>query len=402
MTGPGDILTKVPGGAHRRARVLVASASVGAGHNAVAEALCQGLAGFAPEVEVKCVDVLDYTSRLFRAKYAAGYSLAVTKFPRVYGLCYAWKNRWAGPSLTGSERRRLAADTRSLRNFTAFVRQFQPDLVVHTHLLAGPVLAALGEAGGIFSPQWVAVTDILPHRWWYSPGIGRWFVPQQPTQTVLQNWGVPASRITLSGMAIQAKWHEPLPPRAQLLAELRLPTDKKIVLLSGGAMFTCGPIVEIARSLARARGDVCVVALAGRSKKLLGKLARLAESRAGKIVPVGFTDNLHKYAAIASLVITKAGGATTAECLARPAAMVLLKPVPGQEQDNAEFFANRGAAAIVRNDNYQARHGVVDIVQKLLADPAKLKKIRHAAANLYRPGRETITQAIAEHLREKP
>jgi processive 1,2-diacylglycerol beta-glucosyltransferase len=217
-----------------------------------------------------------------------------------------------------------------------------------------------------------------------------------------KNWGVDESRITISGMAVQGKWHESLSPRLALLEELRLPTDKKIVLLSGGAMFTCGPIVEIARSLARARDDICVVALAGRSKKLLARLAALADSRAGKIVPVGFTDNMHKYVALASLVITKAGGATTAECLARPAAMVLLKPVPGQERDNAEFFASQGAAVIARNDNHHAWDGVVGIVRQLLSDPARLEKMRIVAAGLYRPGRETIAQSIVDYVRQNP
>jgi processive 1,2-diacylglycerol beta-glucosyltransferase len=73
--------------------------------------------------------------------------------------------------------------------------------------------------------------------------------------------------------------------------------------------------------------------------------------------------------------------------------MVLLKPVPGQEAGNAEYFARRGAAVLARNDNQ-----VAGIVARLLADRDALARMAGRASQLYRPGAQTIANAVREML----
>jgi processive 1,2-diacylglycerol beta-glucosyltransferase len=379
-----------------RPRVLLVTASVGTGHNQAARALEEELhtRDFA---EVKCVDSLDFTPRLFRAKYAGGYSLTFTRFPFFYGIGFRLLDRPTGPGRTMGERYRLLSEGRALKKLADFVREFNPDVIVYTHFLAPAIIQQMIHRGEINPRQMMVVTDIKIHRWWYCESIDTWFLPQEASRQQLLGWNIDPSKIVVSGIPLRSKWDPPQQGQSLDIQQIRkafsLPEDKKIVLLSGGTAFTCGPIERIARQLVTGRDDICVVVLGGRDKQLLGKLGSLPEARDGKIIPVGFTDRLHELMRCASLILTKAGGLITTECLATQLPMVILQPVPGQESGNAQFYAEQGAAVVARNAKQS-----VHLVHQLLDDESRLAEMSQNAAALKFPGRCTIVDAIADNL----
>jgi processive 1,2-diacylglycerol beta-glucosyltransferase len=370
-------------------RILIVTASVGAGHNQAARALVETLRRNAPEMRVECRDVLDYVPRRFRLKYAGGYAMTVSRFPRFYGIGYAITDHPRGPGRTLMERRRLWSEARVLGALGRAVDEFRPDTIVHTHFLAPPYLARRSQRRGEALRQFIVTTDVLPHRWWYCEGVQRYFTAHEPGRARLIELGAPEDRIVVSGMPIHPKWTESLPPREEICREWSLPADRPIVLLSGGTDFTCGPIVKIARRLTAGNPSARVVVLGGRNKKLLGKLSRLSETREGRIIPQGFTDRVHELASVAEVMLTKAGGLTTAECLAKRLPMVFLPPVPGQERHNAEFFAQHGAGKIARNVRQ-----VIAKTTELLHSPEQRQAMSRAAGELYSPGAQTIIDAI--------
>ena len=108
-------------------RILILTASVGAGHNQAARALQETLRRSRPQIQVECWDVLDYTSRLFRLKYISGYAMMVSKFPWLYGMGYAITDRPRGPKRTLMEKRRLWSEARSLKALGQAVDAYAPD-----------------------------------------------------------------------------------------------------------------------------------------------------------------------------------------------------------------------------------------------------------------------------------
>jgi len=374
----------------------VATASVGAGHNSAARAIVDALGIASPGVAVEYLDVLTLAPRVFRAYYAGGYALAVTALPRAYGLGYWATNRPHRPGRRLMERLRLWAERRAMRRLSGRLLAEPPDLIVHTHFLAPPVVDRLIGRRRLPTRQMVVLTDNDAHRFWYAERVERWFVPSEHCVDGLRRWGIDSGNITVSGFPVHPKWTRPL-DRARVLADWNLPADRRIVLLAGGADFTCAPVEKIARQIADTAERACVVVLAGRNKKLLGRLAPLAAARPGRLVGVSFTDRVNELVDVCSLMVAKAGGATTAECLAKATPMVLLKPVPGQEARNARYFQGRGAAIIVRRTGQ-----VADVVGRLLADPAELSALADNAAALYRPGTETIVSAICDALDAGP
>jgi len=375
----------------RAGRVLIATASVGAGHNAAARAIAAGLESLpnAPQVEV--LDVLDLAPWSFRAYYARGFAIAVTRFPMFYGIGYWLSNHPQGPKLGLMERRRLWHERRAMKRFRRHMRELKTDLVVHTHFLAPPILSHMSKQGLFDATQFVAVTDHDPHRFWFAGDIKRWFLPSETGLEKLVGWGVDRDAITVSGMPIHPKWRK-APDRARVLADWRLPADKKVVLLSGGTDFTCGPVVKTARGILELCPEVSLVVLGGRNKKLLGRLGQLAGKIDG-LFPVSFTDKIDELVSVSALMVTKPGGITTAECIAAGTPMILPKPVPGQEADNAGYFRKNGAAIVTR------RYGDVPVeVRKLLDNPEDLTRLAENARKLQRGGTETVVKAIAEEL----
>lgn len=370
----------------------MATASVGAGHNSAAHAIVAALGEADPGVRVEYLDVLTLTPWAFRAYYAGLYALVVTKLPWGYGLGYWFTNRPHRPTRSLTERRRLWTERRAMRRLADALLADPPDLIVHTHFLAPPVVARLMARHGLPTRQMVVLTDNDAHRFWYSEGVERWFVPAEHCAEALGLWGIDPAAVTVSGIPVHPKWTRPL-ETARVRADWNLPPDRRIVLLAGGAEFTCAPIPRIACHIADTCDETCVVVLGGHNKKLLARLAPLAAARPGRLVVVSFTDRVNELVAVSSLVVTKAGGVTTAECLAKGTAMVLLKPVPGQEAHNARYLQRQGAAVIIPRGGH-----VAAAVRGLLSNPAELAALADNSARLYRPGTETIVSAVCDAL----
>lgn len=372
-------------------RILIASASVGAGHNQAARAIADALRAAVPAWEVTVTDVLTHAPWPFRLTYAGGYSLLVSHLPWLYGLGFWLNDRPQTPRRGWMERGRLWTERLNLRRLGRFLAESRPDLIINTHFLAAPFVGRLIRRGRLPCRQMVVVTDIRVHRWWYAEQVEHWFVPAEPTAERLRRWGIDRRRITVSGMPIHPKWSAEL-DRARIFADWRLPSDRPIVLVSGGTDFVCGPVVRIVQDLAAACPRAFIAVLAGRNKDLLAALSRLSGAGEG-FVGLGFTDRIHELVEVCSLMVTKAGGLTTAECLAKGTPMVLLRPVPGQESGNAAHFVAEGAAVPARDPD-----GVVAHVRRLLEEPGELARMACSARRLYRPGTQTIVQAVCRAL----
>jgi processive 1,2-diacylglycerol beta-glucosyltransferase len=370
---------------------VIATASVGAGHNAAARAIAAGLAELPDPPQVDVLDALTLAPPLFRAYYARGFAFTVSRMPVMYGLGYHLTNHPQGPKLGLMERRRLWHERIAMKKFRSHMQELKPDIVVNTHFLSSTILSNMAARGLFSAPQFVAVTDHDQHRFWLARGIKRWFLPSEAGLDKLVRWGIDRDTITVSGMPIHPKWLQE-PDREKVLADWRLPADKKVVVLSGGTEFTCGPVVKTARRILQLCPEISLVVLGGRNKKLLGRLGRLADEVDG-LFPISFTDRVHELVWISSLMVTKAGGITTAECLAAGAAMILPKPIPGQEAANARYFRSNGAAVVTRRYS-----DVPAEVRRLLDDHPALGRLGDNARKLFRPGTETVVQAIREEL----
>ncbi len=353
-------------------RVLVLSASAGAGHLRAAEAVAKAIAVESPAAEVRNLDVLTLASRAFRDAYSKWYLSLVNRAPALWGYLY---DRLDRPPKRQPMGLRHALDHWNTRRLRQEVEAFAPNAIVCTHFLPGAVLAEERREGRLAAPLAVVVTDADVHRMWLHHGVTRYFVAREEAAALLSRLGFAASAIEVTGIPIDPRFAAPFDRRALRQAH-GLPEHGPVVLLLGGG-FGVGPVQEMAQRLGDAQKPARVVVVAGRNEKLRKALEKAAGPRT---VVLGFTTEMDEWMAAADLLVTKPGGLTTAEALARRLPMVLVNPIPGQEQRNADALLEAGAA--VRAGNLEVLAWKVD---QLLGDPDRMEALRTAAARAARP-----------------
>ena len=370
-------------------RVLLLSASAGAGHVRAAEALEKALTNsYSKAEDVRHVDVLQYTNKVFRHLYSKAYIELVNKLPEVPGWVYdkldtPWKN----------ERRRLALDKLNTRPLVKLLREYQSDMIVCTHFLPAEIVSWLKSKERLSSRQAIIVTDFDVHAMWLCHHYEQYFVAIDEARAYLEALGIPHEKITVSGIPI-----DPVFALSKDKKEMRLKhglePDRTTILLSAGG-FGVGSVDAIIASLFPLQHPVQVVAICGRNEELKERLTRLATGKKNSSVivkPFGYTREMDELMAASDLVLGKPGGLTTSEALAKGLVFVIVNPIPGQEERNSDHLLE-GTAAI-RCNNLPTLAYKLD---RLLADRERFATMQANARRMARPNAAAgIVKKLAE------
>jgi processive 1,2-diacylglycerol beta-glucosyltransferase len=357
-------------------RLLILSVSAGAGHVRAAQALEAAAKSSNPPLAAIHLDVLTLVPQEFRKLYAEQYIKLVDRLPQLWSYFYAKTDRPSRDSLIGKLKR--AAEKLNTRKLQAEIARLRPEAIVCTHFLPAELLSRQKARGVELPPIWVQVTDFDVHALWVHPHVDRYCVASDEVAFRLADRGVPRARISVTGIPVMPQFSTPL-ERATCATELGIAADRfTVALMAGGAGI--GALDELAERLLRAADELQLVALAGRNAGLLARLKKLAKSHPRQLFPLGFTTTVERVMSAADLVVTKPGGLTVSECLARHKPMLLVSPIPGQEERNADYLLEAGAALKAADAaTLEFKLG------QLLADPARLRAMSEAAHRTGRP-----------------
>src|SRR5215472_9469237 len=363
---------------NRKPRVLILSASSGAGHVRAGQALEEAFQAQG-NCEVAHIDSLHYVSKLFQRIYDKAYIRMVNRAPDLMGLLYQQTDKpWS--HLRG----RLAMDRLNTQPMIRMLKKVQPDLCVATHFLPAEILAWLIAKKKLNARHVISVTDYDVHASWLCRTVDRYYVAIQESAEYLARIGVPREKLCVAGIPIDPLFENPV-SAAEARRKLGLSASEFILLLSAGG-YGVGPVEQLVTDLVEQKRPWQIVAIAGKSEPLKKRLEQLAKN-AGKtpsgqprLVPVGFTTEMDQYMATADLLVGKAGGLTTSEALSRELPLVLVEPIPGQEERNADHLLEAGAA--IRCNNLPAAAWKI---ANLADHPEKLQAMRRAARAMARP-----------------
>lgn len=358
-------------------RILVLSASAGAGHLRAAEAIERAIVAEGAAEEVRNVDTLAYTNRVFRHLYSKTYIDMVNKMPEVLGWLYDQLDKpWQ------HERRRLALDKLNTRPFVKMLAEYKPDLIVCTHFLPAEIISWLKAKGRADFPLAVVVTDFDVHAMWLCRHAEHYFVALEETRVHLEKLGVPPARVSVTGIPIDPVFAE-RKDRDEMRRKHGLDPGVTTILLSAGG-FGVGPVEHMLESLSGMQHPAQVVALCGRNDELRqrveGLSAKLPGARQLTIKAVGHTKEMDEFMSAADILLGKPGGLTTSEALSKGLAFVIVNPIPGQEERNSDHLLEEGVA--IRCNNLPALAYKID---RLLAEPARFESMRAASRRMARP-----------------
>ena len=371
-------------------RILILSAAVGAGHLRAAQAVELTMRQLRPDATVRNVDVLGLTNAAFRGVYGKAYLDLVNKAPHVLGYFYDMMDKPRGPK-SARDRLRLLVERINLQRFQELVEAEPWDVIVNTHFLPAEIIASLKRRHKVRVPQMTVTTDFETHRLWVNQPCEHYTAATDEGAATLYQWGIPEGDITVTGIPIHPVFAREA-DRATCLQAQGLAGDRPILLQLAGGLGV-GPIARIYQNLLALTTPVEVVVVAGRNAAVRKDLEGIGVPDRHRAKILGFTDQIDQLMAVADVVVSKPGGLTTSEVLARGAAMAVVNPIPGQESRNSDFLLENGAAIKINN--------LATLTHKLgllLQNPARLEGLKANAKRLGRPQAATEICRLALRL----
>lgn len=351
-------------------RVIIIYASAGAGHFRAAQAIYSYFKEHHKEIDVKIIDVLSKTNALFKLGYNYGYSFLVK-----YAL-FIW---WWGFRITYNKSLRLfirpiatLINRLNTKNFVKFLIKEKPDFIISTHFLPSEISANLKINQKINSKLVTIITDFGIHPFWISKGIDIYIVASGFSREKLIIEGVKDESIKEFGIPMDSKFLVKY-DKDILLNKFNLEQNKFTVLIATGS-FGMGPIEKIVDLL---YNDVQILVVCAHNRRLY---ERLKNKNYPRVLIFGFIDNIQELMAISEVIITKPGGLTIQEVLAKELVPIFISAIPGQETENAKVLENYGVGLSVAN---------VNDIKKVILDykdhPEKLNKIKAKIKEIKKP-----------------
>jgi len=368
-----DALTMTP--TNRGAKLIILSASSGSGHTRAGEALEMAAANFPGIASVRHIDVLEYGSALLGELYSDMYKQMVSKTPSLWGWWYDKSDTpWKGETF------RITLERSQMKPLMECLKAEAPDIIICTHFLASDIVSYMLQHEQLSTRHAVVVTDLHVHAMWLCHQFEHYFVPTDESAYYLRQIGFPDDRITVSGIPIHPAFSQGMDHEA-LRRKFALDPSLPVVLLSAGTFGMDSSIVAL-RALMQMEQPAQIVALCGRNEELLANVVRATEGAPAhlKFIALPYTAEMHEWMAVADLFIGKPGGLTISEALASALPMILLNPIPGQEEINAASMLEEGVA--VSPTDVVTLPYKVDL---LLREPQRLAGMRERMKKLAQP-----------------
>lgn len=368
-------------------RVLILSASVGSGHVKAADALARAMRGRSDVDEVLSDDSLDHTNVLHKQFYSTLYKKLSAMLPEFLGWWYETSDDpWV------ADKGRLLIDLPQAWPLINLVREFRPDVILCTHFMPAGVISWLIANGKLDARLGVVITDFHFHAFWITRAFNWYFVAQEDDKIHMEALGVPGDRIQVTGIPVEPEFGTPVDVNA-VLERHGLQAGRPTILVAGGAL-GMSPSTAVVRQLLRLERDFQAIIVCGKNQEMQNEIVDLLKDRPADFRVFGFTTEMSDFMSVATILLSKPGGMTTAEAVACGLPMMILDPIGGQEERNADVLLEAGAAVKCTEVTLVAHK-----LRRLLDDPDRLRQMSQNARKL---GRPNAAADIARIVLEEP
>ena len=361
-------------------KIIVFYGTYGGGHIAAAKSISNHIFNNNPEIDIEAIDCIEYVNKYLNRITTDAYKGATKKTPSVWKYVYEKSNQGALAKITTASNKLMASKLKKL------ILDKKPDLIISTHPFSSQMIKYLKKKKIINCELATVMTDFHVHnQWLYLPEyVNYFFVANNLMKDqMINNDNIPEEKIYVTGIPISDKFKKNY-DRQDICEEFWLEPEKKIVLFFGGGEFGLGREMSYMtlKTLIRLFKDIQIIAISGKNKKMYNSFNDLVmkTNSADRVKVLEYTDKVAELMSIASIVVTKAGGLTIAESLASSLPIIIINPIPGQEEENAEFLVNSGCAIWIKNNDNIAR-----ALKTLSRDQEKLSQMREASARLAKP-----------------
>ncbi|MHA0856482.1 MGDG synthase family glycosyltransferase [Paenibacillus sp. CMAA1364] len=321
-------------------RVLLFSEGFGTGHTQAAHALASGMKKLYPNLQCKVIELGNFLNPTIGPWILSTYRKTVSTSPAIIGLLY--RNRY-DKSLTRLTQ--LALHRIFYTHTAQVILQLQPDVIICTHPLPNSVISRLKQQG-MDIPLITLITDYDVHGTWISPEVNYYLASSPGVYNLLLERGVTPCRIQTTGIPVHPDfWVRG--NKEQLREEFHLAQMPTVLVMGGGWGLTLKQ--DLLQQFVLWADQIQLIVCLGSNVKLIDKLKSNPAFHHTNIHIMGYTREISKLMDVSDLLITKPGGMTCTEGLAKGIPMLFFQAIPGQEEQNSQFFVNHGLAETIHS-----------------------------------------------------
>ena len=362
-------------------KVLIFYASYGGGHLNAAKSIENCIKNNYKDIDVELIDCMKYVNKTIEKVTTAAYREMAKKVPWAWGRIYSDSQK--GPLAHISSRSNKILAIKLLK----LLREKKPDLIISTHPFGSQMCSYLKRKNKITAKIATIMTDFAPHDQWL---VGHeftdyYFVAHDKMKQYLISKNIQENKIFVTGIPISNKFKEKF-NRNAIIEKYDLDASKFTILFFGGGEFGLGKTrtVQIFENFVQEtlKHNIQIIAISGKNPKMKEAFQKIVDTNQAEnnVKIIGFSNEVPNLMSISNLVVTKPGGLTTSESLASNLPMVVINPIPGQEEENAEFLESKGIAIwIKKSDNSK------EVIENLLNSKEKLDEMKENTRILAKP-----------------
>ena len=357
-------------------KILVFYAMYGGGHLSAAKAIKEYIEKNYDDVEIQMVDCIKYVNKTIDKLTTGAYKQFTKRAPWLWKKIYYNSQKGALSKISNGINKMMTKKLSKLFN------EFKPDIVISAHPFSSQMTTILKKNGITNCTLATVMTDFVPHEQWlineeYADYI---FVSNEKMKNKIVNeMNIDKDKIYVTGIPVSERFSETF-NKEKIYNELNLYKNMQTVLFFGGGQYGLGKekTVAILKILAQ-KENLQIIAIAGKNPKMQKAFKEIVKeyNKQNFIKVLSFTDKIPELMHISDLVITKPGGLTVSESLVSSLPILLINPIPGQEEENAEFLENSGCAKWIKKDS-----NAEDIINSVLDSGSKLNKMKENSIKL--------------------
>lgn len=370
-------------------KIMIFYSSYGGGHLSAARAIKEFIENNYNDVEIQMIDCIEYVNKTLNKVTTKAYSDMAKIAPKAWGFIY----KTSESGIVG----RFSIDINKLMaiKLNKLLREFQPSYVISTHPFSSFMCAYLKKKGKCNFHLSTVMTDFAPHDQWlmYPDFVNLFFVAHDGMKNDLVSKGIDKNKIYVSGIPLSDRFLKQY-NKENILNELNFKANIKTVLFFGGGKMGLGKsrTLEILKILASDFPNSQIIAISGKNKEMYENFNEIVinNNRENSIKVLEFSEQIPELMSISDIVITKPGGLTTTESLASNLPMIIINPIPGQEEENAEFLENNEVGIwLKKNDNIKEK------LKDILSNSKELDRMKENTRKLAKPhSTENICKTI--------
>jgi len=354
-------------------RIILMYISEVSGHHRATLAIEKAIRTLAPSTEILNINAFNYTNPISEKVINRLYMSVIKSAPQI------WNYLYDNPKIV----KRLEKIKKTVHKFNSpklknLFDKFKPDAVVCAQAFPCGMCADYKAQYNSDMPLFAVLTDYVPHSYWLYDEVNWYVTPSEDVSVRLAKKGVPFAKIKPLGIPFDQKFTEPL-DRFKLYQKLKLDPWTPTLLIMGGGQ-GLGPIKAIVSSLEKVKMDIQEIVVCGTNRKLYKSLKRKIKKYKKNILLFGYANNINELMWVSDAIITKPGGVTTSEVLAQNLPMIIVNPIPGQEENNTTYLTEKGAAIKVEDPRK-----INVVVQDMFANPDSLKFLSECGDRISKP-----------------